>query len=74
MVIAFAGVMAEQGVYYQDKLFPSCMDIDPVAAHMCYLQLSYQGIPAEVVIANTLTLNVDGIMVCPGLAGTAGNS
>ncbi|WP_293546387.1 N-6 DNA methylase [Pluralibacter sp.] len=58
MVIAFAEVMAEQGINYQDKLFASCMDIDPVAAHMCYLQLSYLGIPAEVVIGNSLTLDV----------------
>lgn len=32
--------------------------IDATAAHMCYLQLSLLGIPAEVVIGNTLTLAV----------------
>lgn len=58
MVIAFAEVLAEQGINYQDKLFASCMDIDATAAHMCYLQLSLLGIPAEVVIGNTLTLVV----------------
>ncbi|WP_370555156.1 N-6 DNA methylase [Edwardsiella tarda] len=58
VVIAFAEVMAEQGINYQNQLFASCMDIDPVAAHMCYLQLSYLGIPAEVVIGNSLTLDV----------------
>lgn len=58
MVIAFAEVMAEQGINYQEKLFACCMDIDPVAAHMCYLQLSYLGIPAEVIIGNTLTLDI----------------
>ncbi|MGQ6551046.1 N-6 DNA methylase, partial [Serratia sp. IR-2025] len=28
MVIAFAEMLAEQGINYQDKLFASCMDID----------------------------------------------
>lgn len=58
MVIAFAEVLAEQGINYQDKLFASCMDIDATAAHMCYLQLSLLGIPAEVMTGNTLTLDV----------------
>lgn len=58
LVNAFAEVLAEQGINYQDKLFASCIDIDATAAHMCYLQLSLLGIPAEVVIGNTLTLAV----------------
>ncbi|WP_230400802.1 N-6 DNA methylase [Plesiomonas sp. ZOR0011] len=56
MVIAFAEAMADQRVNYQKKLFASCVDIDPVAVHMCYLQLSLLGVPAEVTIGNTLTL------------------
>ncbi|WP_337263710.1 MULTISPECIES: N-6 DNA methylase [unclassified Serratia (in: enterobacteria)] len=58
MVIAFAEVMMEQGINPQQALFARCTDIDPIAAHMCYLQLSYLGIPAEVIIGNTLTLVV----------------
>jgi hypothetical protein len=56
MVIAFAEAMFEKGLNPQKQLFVSCNDISPVAVHMCYLQLSYLGIPAEVSIANTLTL------------------
>lgn len=56
MVIAIAEAMMEQGINYQEKLFACCIDIDATAAHMCYLQLAYLGVPAEVVIGNTLTL------------------
>lgn len=58
MVIAFAEILAEQGINYQEKLYVCCTDIDPVAAQMCYLQLSLLGIPAEVNIGNSLSLDI----------------
>lgn len=65
MVIAFAEVLMEQGINPQQALFARCTDIDATAAHMCYLQLSYLGIPAEVVIGNTLTLKARRILRTP---------
>lgn len=65
MVIAFAEVLLEQGINPQQALFARCTDIDATAAHMCYLQLSYLGIPAEVVIGNTLTLETRRIFRTP---------
>lgn len=56
MVIAVCEVMLDQGFNPQQKLYARCTDIDAVAAHMCYLQLSYLGVPADVVVGNTLTL------------------
>lgn len=65
MVIAFAEVLLEQGINPQQTLFAHCTDIDATAAHMCYLQLSYLGIPAEVVIGNTLTLEARRVFRTP---------
>lgn len=65
MVIAFAEVLLEQGINPQQALFARCTDIDATAAHMCYLQLSYLGIPAEVVIGNTLTLETRRVFRTP---------
>ncbi|MGP0897066.1 SAM-dependent DNA methyltransferase, partial [Serratia sp. CY83726] len=41
------------------------VDIDPVAARMCYIQLSLLGIPARVVIGNSLTLKYQREMYTP---------
>jgi len=38
------------------QLWASCIDIDPKAADMAYIQLSLLGIPAEVITGNTLTM------------------
>jgi len=65
MVIAFAEAMLESNVNPQKKLWVSCWDLDPVAAMMCYLQLSLLHIPAEVVTGNTLSLESSRIMRTP---------
>ncbi|HFD6144905.1 hypothetical protein RIU81_18720 [Salmonella enterica subsp. enterica serovar Gatineau] len=33
-----------------------CVDVDPVAAVMCFIQLTLLGIPAEVITGNSLSL------------------
>lgn len=65
MVIAFAQALAAQGINPQQKLFVRCTDIDATAAQMCYLQLSYLGIPAEVITGNSLTLDVRRVFHTP---------
>lgn len=65
MVIAFAEALLDQGINPQQSLFARCTDIDATAAHMCYLQLSYLGIPAEVAIGNTLTLETRQVFRTP---------
>lgn len=55
MVLAFASEMMRQGVNPAYKLFVQCIDIDRLAAFMCYLQLSLWGIPAQIIIGDTLT-------------------
>lgn len=65
MVIAFAEAMLDQGANPQRKLWVSCIDVDHVAAMMCYLQLSLLHIPAEVVTGNTLTMQYSRVMKTP---------
>jgi len=41
------------------------LDIDQLAAEMCYLQLSLLHIPAEIVLGNTLSLEVRSVVRMP---------
>jgi len=42
-----------------------CVDIDPVAAMMCYIQLSLMHIPAIVATGNSLTVEIKQEMATP---------
>nr|AVI43800.1 hypothetical protein [Klebsiella pneumoniae] len=46
-------------------MFGSCIDIDPVAADMAFIQLSLLGIAAEVVTGNTLTMQYRRVRYTP---------
>lgn len=65
MVIAAAKYMLEKGCNPQKKLLVFCTDIDPVAAGMCYIQLSLLGISACVRIGNSLTQVIQRTMHTP---------
>lgn len=54
MLIAFAQACKEQGVNYQESVLFVAQDIDPVAARMCYIQMSLYGMPGYVIIGNSL--------------------
>jgi hypothetical protein len=56
MVLAFASEMMNQGVNPAYKLFVQCVDIDRLAAFMCFIQLSLWGIPAQIIVGDTLTM------------------
>jgi len=58
MVLAFVNIMLQNGYNPADKLWVQCIDVDRLAAYMCYLQLSLWNIPAEVVVGNTLTMEI----------------
>ena len=58
MVLAYASTMAEYGYNPTKQLYIECWDIDRVVAFMCYVQLSLCGLPAKVVVGNTLTQEV----------------
>ncbi len=56
MVIALSEVLKARGYNPQTQLHVTAVDVDATAAHMCFVQLSLLGIPAHVVVGNTLTL------------------
>lgn len=65
MVIAAAQVMRDLGFNPQRQLHAICWDVEATAAHMCFVQLSLLGIPAVVVLGNTLTLEARAAFETP---------
>ncbi|AYL49929.1 MULTISPECIES: N-6 DNA methylase [Citrobacter freundii complex] len=58
MIVAYAECLLEAGYDHSNHMFGSCIDIDPIAADMAFVQLSLLGIPAEVITGNTLTMQL----------------
>ncbi|WP_395306064.1 N-6 DNA methylase [Enterobacter sp. ECC-019] len=56
MIIAYAENLLEAGYNPSEQMYAHCVDIDPIAADMSFIQLSLLGIPAQVVTGNSLTL------------------
>ena len=65
MVIALANVLKKHGYNYQKQMVAITQDIDIKSVYMSYIQLSLLGIPAKVMHANTLTLEVYEIWDTP---------
>lgn len=65
MIVAYAENLLEAGYNPSEHMFGSCIDIDPVAADMAFIQLSLLGIPAEVVTGNTLTMQLNRVRYTP---------
>lgn len=56
MVLAFVKEMLNQKLNPANHLWVQCVDIDRMVALMCYIQLSLWGVPAQIIVGNTLTL------------------
>ncbi|EBS1405102.1 N-6 DNA methylase [Salmonella enterica] len=65
MLIAYAECLLESDMNPSMHMFGSCIDIDPVAADMAFIQLSLLGIAAEVVTGNTLTMQFNRVRYTP---------
>lgn len=65
MIVAYAEYLLEAGYNPSEQMFGSCIDIDPIAADMAFIQLSLLGIPAEVVTGNTLTMQLKRVRYTP---------
>lgn len=65
MLIAFAEAVLDQGVNYQQAMHATAIDIDALAVHMAYVQLSIRHVPAIVVHGNALSLEEWGHWVTP---------
>ena len=55
MLVAFANVCRKKKINYQQCVMFVAQDIDPIAAYMCYIQLSLLGCPGYVKIGNALS-------------------
>lgn len=56
MLMAFAEEMENLKMNPQQELHITAIDVDPRAAHMCYVQLTLLHLPAVVIVGNALTL------------------
>ncbi len=65
MVLAFVNILIREGHNPMYKMWVQCIDIDRLAALMCYLQLSLWNVPAEVVVGNALTLETREVFYTP---------
>ena len=66
ILLAFANVCKDVcDVNYQQSVLFVGQDVDPVAAKMCYIQMSLLGCPGYVYIGNTLTEPISGSDFCP---------
>ena len=65
MVLSLVKVMIEAGHNPADKLWVQCIDVDRLAALMCYIQLTLWHVPAQVVVGNTLTLEMREVWYTP---------
>ena len=65
MVLAFVSVMLSHKHNPAEKLWVQCIDVDRLAAMMCYLQLSLWHVPAEIIIGNTLTMEFRQTLYTP---------
>lgn len=65
MIIAYAETMKEKNYNYQNQLFVEAIDIDENCFMMTYLQLSLLGIPARVILGDTISLNFQKVLYTP---------
>ena len=63
--IAYFELMREEGFNPQQQLWMQCWDIDARVAEMCFIQLALLHVPAEIVIGNSLSLDVTRILRTP---------
>ena len=56
IIIAFAEIMKKYGYNYQKQLFVEAIDISEMCFKMTYIQLSLLGIPAKVLLGDTLAM------------------
>lgn len=57
--------MKNHNINYQQKLFVEAIDIDELCFQMAYLQLSLYGIPARLMLGDTLAYKFSQIIYTP---------
>ena len=65
MILALVKVMITAGHNPAEKLWVQAIDVDRMAALMCYIQLSLWNVPAEVIVGNTLSWDIREVWYTP---------
>lgn len=65
MILALVKVLTTAGFDPAQKLWVQAIDVDRMAALMCYIQLSLWNVPAEVIVGNTLSLEIREVWYTP---------
>lgn len=65
MIIAFAETMLNKGYNYQNQLFVEVIDIDEMCFMMAYVQLSLYGVPARVMLGDSLAWKFSKVLYTP---------
>ena len=65
MIIAFAETMRKHNFNYQNQLYVEAIDINDLCFMMTYIQLSLLGIPAKVILGDTLSLKFQQVLYTP---------
>ena len=65
MIIAFAETMKNKNYNYQNQLFVEVIDIDEMCFMMAYIQLSLYGIPARVMLGDSLAWKFSKVLYTP---------
>ena len=65
MVIAYAETMKKYDINFQERLFVEAIDIDELCFQMAYLQLSLYGIPARVLLGDTIAYKFSKMLYTP---------
>lgn len=65
MIIAFAETMKNNNYNYQKQLFVEVIDIDEMCFMMSYIQLSLYGIPARVMLGDSLAWKIQRVLYTP---------
>ncbi|PID44240.1 MAG: N-6 adenine-specific DNA methylase [Proteobacteria bacterium] len=65
MILALVKVMIEAGHNPASRLWVQAIDVDRMAALMCYIQLTLWNVPAEVIVGNTLSWDIREVWYTP---------
>jgi type I restriction-modification system DNA methylase subunit len=65
MILALVKVMTRAGHDPARKLWVQAIDVDRLAALMCYVQLSLWNVPTEIIVGNTLSWDIREVWYTP---------
>jgi hypothetical protein len=65
MILAFAKVMLSKGMSPTEKLWVQAIDVHRTTALMCYLQMALWHVPGQVIVGNSLSMEVREVFYTP---------